>query len=176
MSKTVLTTKGVVIVVALTAVLVAGIIITIVLLLGRNQTADGLVSDIPLEGRGTVALPENIDDIMAQRDEPVAVGYYNVTMTNDWVFDTWNSPSQNALVENSTINNHTVYFDLVLPDTEELIYSSPYIPVGARIESIILEKELPAGEYHPVVIYHLVDEEGNVLDTVSVRITLRILG
>ena len=133
--------------------------------------------EIPTGGRGTVALPDNIDSVRDNSDTiPSDANYYAVKMTNDWVFDTTDSPSRNVYVENSTLNNHTVYFDLVLPGTDELIYSSPYMPVGTFIDSITLETALSPGEYEPIVVYHLVDDDGNVLSTLSVKVTLRILG
>jgi hypothetical protein len=127
-------------------------------------------------GRGLVALPENIEEIQKQLQEPVQDGYYETRMSIDWVFQTSKSPSENVYVENSTNNKRTVYFDLILPDTNELIYSSPFIPVGAKLENFALNADLPAGEYTPTVIYHLVDDDFQEITTVSVSVSLRILG
>jgi len=167
--------KRIVILIVLAILLVGGGVFLGIWLAGGNQVPDDLNIEGPLVARGTVAMPDNIDELMAQRGNPVEAGYYTTKMTNDWVFDTVSSPPRNVYVENPTRNNNTVYFDLLL-DSGELLYSSPYIPVGAFIESITLDVPLAPGEYSPVVVYHLVDDDFNVLSTVSVRITLRILG
>jgi len=59
--------------------------------------------------------------------------------------------------------------------TNELLYSSPYIPVGSILEEITLVKELPAGDYDTIVKYHLVDDDMKELSTVSVSVKLHIL-
>jgi hypothetical protein len=134
------------------------------------------IIEAPESGRGTVMPPDNMDDIIARMSEPVQDGYYITKMNVDWTFDTWNSPSQNAYVENSPDNLRTVYFDLILDETGELIYSSPFIPLGAKLENFALDSPVPAGEYSAVVTYHLVDDEFENLSSVSVAVLLRILG
>lgn len=127
-------------------------------------------------GRGVIATEENIEELRAQRrDDDGRFRHYRTRMSNDWVFQTATSPSTNVFVENAPSNPGTVFFDVVLPDTGEVIFSSPYLPLGARIDSITLDVELPPGEYSPVVIYHLLDDDYEVRTTVSVGINLRIL-
>jgi len=168
--------KSTLIIIMSAIVLVAAGVFLGIWLANREQQTEGIgETDIPLGGRGTVAV-DGTDLITPLSDELASAAQYTVKMTNDWVFDTATSPSQNVFVENTTRNSHTVYFDLILPETDEVLYSSPYMPVGAKIESITLDVLLPAGEYEPIVIYHLVDNDGNVLSTVSVRIFLRVLG
>jgi hypothetical protein len=127
-------------------------------------------------GRGVVAVPENVDELREKAQQPVEDGYYETRMNVDWVFPSSGEPSQNAYVENSTNNRRTVYFDLILSDTNELVYSSPFIPVGAKLEKFPLDAQLPAGEYAGIVTYHLVDDDYQELTTVSVSVTLRIMG
>ena len=103
-------------------------------------------------------------------------GYYETRMNVEWKFPNSKTESTNAYVENSPNNKRTVYFDLTLADTNELIYSSPFIPVGVRLEKFKLDAEVPAGEYTGIVTYHLVDDDYRELTTVSVSVTLRILG
>jgi hypothetical protein len=125
-------------------------------------------------GRGVVATPENIEELREEANRPVEDGYYETRMNVEWKFPSSDAPSTNAYVENSTNNKRTVYFDLILSDTKDLIYSSPFIPVGAKLEKFTLDAQVPAGEHKGIVTYHLVDDEYRELTTVSVSVTLLI--
>jgi hypothetical protein len=125
-------------------------------------------------GRGVVAMPDNIEEIREKMRQPVEDGYYETRMNVEWEFPSSDAESTNAYVENSPNNKRTVYFDLMLADTNELIYSSPFIPVGAKLEKFKLDAKIPAGEHTGIVTYHLVDDDYRELTTVSVSVTLRI--
>jgi type II secretory pathway pseudopilin PulG len=158
---------GVVIVIA--AVAIAAFYI------GSSRQADqAVVQPSTAGGRGTVATSENVKDLQAEASKPVEDGYYESKMNTDWDFPSGTQPSTNAYVENSVNNKRTVYFDLTLADTKELVYSSPYIPVGAKLDKFKLDKALPAGKYAGVVTYHLVDDNHQELTTVSVSVNLTI--
>lgn len=126
-------------------------------------------------GRGTVLTEENLEEFQNQSQQ-VDAGYYNVRMNVDWEFPTGSEPAKNALVENPTTNMNTVYFEIILNGTEELVYSSPFIPVGAKLENFTLDKDLAAGEYAGKCVYHLVDEQERELSTVSIAVKLRVAG
>jgi len=153
----------------------------IVLTLFRN---DDVVDDLErnlltgeiVDGRGILVTPENIDQIIADMSEPVQDGYYIATQNVDWVFDTWDTSSSNAFVENVIDNTRTVYFDLHLEATGDLVYSSPFMPLGSKLEGFALDSAVSAGEHPAIVTYHLVDDEFQNLTTVSVAVLLRILG
>jgi len=135
--------------------------------------------------RGVVATADNVDELIKQDEASngVAEGY-TAQMNMDWNFGSSTEPSSNAYVKNSEENEHTIYFDVVLSnaahtETEgEILYSSPYIPVGSEISDIALEKHLDPGDYNAIVVYHIVDEENDneELSTVNVAITLHIQG
>lgn len=121
--------------------------------------------------RETVVTKENIDEVVEQIDKPVLAGQYEVMMTMEWKFKDGTS---NAYVENSTSNTHTVYFDVSLKDTGEVVYSSPFVPIGEKIQEFELDKQLEVGEYEAIVTYHLVDESEEELSTTSVNVKLII--
>ena len=129
---------------------------------------------VPMGGRGTVAIPENIDELMQAREEPPPGGHYITTMNNTWAFDRWNVPSTNAYIENDIRNEFTVYFDLSLEEDGRLVYSSPYIPIGATLREFSLDRMVPRGEHPAIVTYFLVDDDGEEVSRVSVRVTLTI--
>jgi len=82
--------------------------------------------------------------------DKVAEGMFECKMTTSWVFEDGKSESPNAYVANVENNLHTIYFDVYEKATEELLYSSPMLPVGTELDNIKLEKELQKGEYDAV--------------------------
>lgn len=141
---------------------------------GEDTQADPPARD-HLQARGTVATLENMHEVFTQTEEQRRFNRYEASMSIDWEFETSRSPSNNVFVENLPTNPGTVFFDLVLPETGELLFSSPYIPLGGILDSITLDVDLPPGVYHPHVIYHLVDEDNEVRATVTVGVTMSIL-
>lgn len=128
--------------------------------------------------RDILVTEENVDKLIKDLEEEankVLPGTYEVCMTNKWTFETASSESENMYVENSNANTNDVYFDLILKDTEEIIYSSPVIPVGKSMSKLKLEKELEPGTYNAIVNYHLLDKEQNELSTLAMNIVLTIL-
>lgn len=160
--------KGAVIIIALFVLVVAVLIGIIVYLLTRP-------TDEPKEdNRATVVTEENVDEVVEKMNEPVEDGYYSCQMNVDWNFTDSSRPSYNAYVANSTINTRTVYFDVNLEEDNTLVFSSPYIPVGEKLDSIKLTEALSAGDYPAVVTYHLVDDDHKEVSNVSVTVTLHI--
>lgn len=164
------------ILVAVTAavVIVALLAVILVLLKREPEVVDSGPTTPPGYVKGTVLTQDNVEEVLSQAAEPVVAGYYNCTMNMDWHFEDSTKASYDAYVLNSTINTYTVYFDVNLEDGYELVYSSPYIPVGLEVDEIKLISELEAGVYPAIVTYHLVDEDHNELSTVSVTVTLYI--
>lgn len=151
-------------------VIVALIGIIIYLLLSRNTEPEE-------DRRNVVVTPENVESVLEDAGNAVEDGYYTVTMNPTWHFSNGKSASYDAVVENVKENTNDVYFDIVLEsDEEEVIYSSPVIPKGSRLEEITLDEVLKAGTYNCVVIYHLVDEEQNTLSTLRVALEIIIEG
>lgn len=157
--------------------IVAGIIIIVLvaiiifLVLSRNAEPEK-------ERRNVVITPENVESVLQELEESaeqesVAPGYYTVTMNPTWHFTSGDAVSEDAVVVNAEANTNDVYFDIVLKEDEEkIVYKSPVIPIGGRLEGIALDESLGAGQYDCVVIYHLIDEEQNTLSTLRVAITI----
>lgn len=147
--------------------------IIIFLLLSRKEEPEE-------EKRNVVVTPENVESVLEEIEEAqktVAPGYYTVTMNTIWHFATGGEPSYDAVVENVEKNTNDVYFDIVLEsDEERVVYKSPVIPRGSRLEEITLGEALKAGVYNCVVIYHLIDEEQNTLSTLRVALEIVIEG
>jgi hypothetical protein len=159
---------------AVAALAVIGALVAVIIRL-TGAPAEPVVVGERSAGVGTVATIENIDSIRQDLGKPVDDGYYEARMNVDWTFATGNSPTRDAYVANSENNTRTVYFDLLRKDTNEVIYTSPNIPVGSQLTEFALDRPLPAGEHDGIVVYHLLDDEENELSSVSVTVKLHIL-
>ena len=131
--------------------------------------------EVVTDGRATFVSKENVEEVKEELSKPVEDAYYTTSMTIDWDFYDGQSVSTNAYVKNSTANKRTVYFDVNLKATGELVYSSPYLPVGETMNEIMLDVDLDKGDYPAIITYHLVDDDHQEITTVSVAITLHIL-
>ena len=160
--------------------IVAAAVTLIILLGGENDQPEPerevIIVTPATGGRGTVVTQENVEAIQEWLDSPVEDGYYETRMNVEWVFPSSSEPSTTAYVENSTNNNRTVYFDLILKESNELVYSSPFIPVGAILEKFALDAQIPTGVHEAIVTYHLVDDDFLEITSVSVGVNLHILG
>lgn len=157
-------------VIAAAAVIIALLAVIVVLLNKKPEAAES--GSAPGYVRGTVLTEDNVEEVLAKAEEPVEAGSYNCTMNMEWHFENSSKASYDAYVLNSDRNTHTVYFDVFLEETNELVYSSPYLPVGSSLDSIQLSSQLAAGTYPAIVNYHLVDNEQRELSTVAVAVTL----
>lgn len=121
----------VVIVIMLALLLILSIIIIVRLLSGQPkedaETGSG--------SRGIVVGQDNAEEL-AMNEGTVPDGHYDVSMSIDWHFK--GDVTEDAKVANKTTNTRTVYFDLLTEGEEDLVYSSPYIPVGESMQGLPL--------------------------------------
>lgn len=160
---------SVIIIILLALLLTAVIVMMVLLLRDKPQTQENV--DAGSGTKGTIVTQDNAGELVM--DEGVAPdGYYNVSMSIDWHFK--DGVTKDAKIANKTTNTRTVYFDLLTEDTEDLVYSSPYIPVGESMQGFILDKELAPGTYDMIVRYYLVDDDNMEVSNVSVGITIYV--
>lgn len=164
--KQALPTKMQILIITLAIVIIAMAATIIYLLLPKDDKLTTKKDDRP-----TVATEDNIDEVIEAMNEPVEDGYYEVSMNTVWTFD---GDTSNAYVENVLSNTRTVYFDVTLADTGELVYSSPYIPVGEKVSGFVLDQKLDAGNYNALVTYHLVDDNKEEVSNLSVTVTFQV--
>ena len=160
----------------LCAVIIVLLLVVVILLLkGHGDTGSDLEETTMPSKRNVVINEENAEEMAVEilnREEAMVPGTYEVTMNSTWNFQDGTSISDNAYVENSTANTNSVYFDLQLDDTGNIIYESPVIPVGSYLKDIKLDTDLDAGTYECTLTYHLVDEEQNTLATLRMAVTV----
>lgn len=125
-----------------------------------------------------VITPDTAEDVMAEilaEDTSNVPSYFTVTQNGTWTFADSNTPSEDAYVENDPENETPIYFDLIVDATEEVVYSSPVLELGAILENFTLDKPLEKGEYECTVEYHLIDEDQNTLTTTNVGVNVVVL-
>ncbi len=157
------------IVIAAFVVLLAALAVCVVLLLSRKDDS----GEEDILDRGFID-ENNVDDMMSAMSEKVEKGMFECKMTTDWTFEDAKTESSNAYVANVEANRYPLFFDVYEESTDELLYSSPMLPVGTELTGIRLEKELPAGEYDAVVMYTLVGEGKKEVSTVGFNITISV--
>lgn len=167
----------IVIIIAALVIVIAALIVCVVLLLTKQkeeQVSDsGNVTNTSVLDRGFVD-DDNVENIMDEMTEKVSEGMFECKMTTAWTFDDGKSAAPNAYVANVENNLYTLYFDVYEETTNELLYSSPMLPVGTEIKNFKLDKELPAGEYDAVVMYTMVDENLEEVSSVGFKVTISV--
>jgi uncharacterized membrane protein YdfJ with MMPL/SSD domain len=166
------TGKGI-LVISIIAIVVVAVLVGIIIFLLRSQNK-------PENKRQVLVTEDNVEEVVKELDEQYeaeqnAPGSYTVTMWTTWNFKDGSEPSYDGYVINVEENTNDVYFDIVMADNEDdVLYSSPIIPRGGRLDGIKLNRDLDAGTYNTVCIYNLVDENQNSLSQVRVYLTLVI--
>lgn len=155
---------GIVIVLLVAVLAVGGM-----LLLRSRQAASQLA-----DAGNLVVDEDNLEDVMNRLRENVEENMFEVAMTFSWRFPDGASPASSAYVENSTANSRPFYFEVLLDDTNEVVYKSTVVPVGKALRSITLSKDLDAGVYGATCLYHFLDENNNEVSNVAFGITLTI--
>ena len=166
---------GKIVIICAALVIIALLAVIVVLLLkGRNNELVEEKRD-DVAARGVVVNQTNVDQVVDEMalTPYVETGYYEASMTNVWHFADSKSVSEDAYVANVEGNTNDVYFDVFLTaDEENPIIESPVIPRGAEMEEIKLDKELDAGSYDCVMIYHLIDDNQQTVSTLRVGLTI----
>lgn len=111
-------------------------------------------------------------------DQKAADARFTTDMNMIWTFPSGSAVSNNAVIGNSGSNLYECYFEVYLDDEEQtLLYSSPVLPVGKRLERLELDEALPDGDYDAICTYHLLDDEDpdKELGTVSFGVSLMFI-
>jgi Na+-transporting NADH:ubiquinone oxidoreductase subunit NqrC len=161
---------------------VIGIIVVICILIGAIVVLAGKLNkatkEEPKEQKNVITaenVEEVVDEWIDESQNKKVPEYFTVVQNTEWTFPDGNTESTNASVENDAENETPVYFDVIVDETGETVYSSPILELGAKLEKFKLDKALGAGTYSCTIIYHLVDEEQNELTTVNVGTTITVL-
>jgi hypothetical protein len=171
--------KLIILLVILLFIVVVALVVVLVFAFGKkdkeSEAGTPATQGQTQKQREVLVTEDNVQEVLQQLEEEqyTPPGYYTVTQNYDWHFPSGKEASTDAHVENAAENTNDVYFDLYLADnSEEPIYKSPIIPLGATLEGFKLDTELSAGTYDCIIEYHLCDENQNTLSTVSMTVTV----
>lgn len=152
-------------------IVVAVIVIGAVLLLRGSNTPD--TAQVGGPAPGNVVIDEgNYADVIAELDRKAKEGMFEVKMNSSWTFPDGKSASTDASVANSSANHKPFYFEVSVGETEEIIYTSPKVPVGSKVTGFALTKDLDAGTYDCVCTYHLLNDDDTIATSASVTVTV----
>lgn len=106
-----------------------------------------------------VITEENYKQIMEDMENQVQEGYFETYMNTDWTFPDGASETTDAILGNSPNNKKPIRCEILMADTEEVLYSTGVLPVGAELPPFKLDVDLDAGTYDAVCMVYLLDEE-----------------
>lgn len=121
-----------------------------------------------------IATADNLAEITDRVRENVERGMFATYMTTTWTFQDGHSPSGNAVKGNSSSNNYPFWFTVTEQISGDIVFTSGLLPVGTQLSEIVLDTPLPAGEYDAIMDIHMVDDDGEFIDS-DVGFGLRIV-
>lgn len=127
----------------------------------------------PASAGSLVVDESNLESIAEDMQSVVDDSMFETNMNVVWNFPDGESPSDDAYVANSGNNHYAVSFEVLLDGTE-VVFTSGVIPVGNRIREIKLDRDLPAGSYEAVCMYHLLREDGTENSSFGVNIYINV--
>lgn len=116
--------------------------------------------------------------VVGEKDDKAANATFTTDMNMIWTFPSGSAVSTNAQIGNSVSNSYECYFEVYLDNEEQtLLYSSPVLPVGKKLEKLELNQVLPDGAHDAVCTYHILDDEDpdKELGAVSFAVSLMVV-
>lgn len=101
----------------------------------------------------------NYKQIMDEMRNEVQEGYFETYMNTDWTFPDGTSETTDAILGNSPNNKKPIRCEVRLADTEEVVFKTDVLPVGAELPPFKLDVDLEAGTYEAVCEVYLLNEE-----------------
>ena len=132
------------------------------------------ISDSVVPSGNLVIDESNLAEVEEELTARVEKGSFELNMNTIWNFPDGKSASSDAYLANGHANSLPLTFEILLNGTDE-IYTSTVIPVGQQIREIVLDKDLDAGVYNAVCMYHLWNEDATEDSSFGVNVILNIL-
>lgn len=110
----------------------------------------------------------DMDELQKKADK----GRMNLNFKN--VITVENGKNGTCDISNPETNNYDMYVSVWLNDTQEEIYRSGLIPLGAKIEQLELNRTLEPGEYTGIMVYNQLEND-KIVSQVNVEVTLKVL-
>ncbi len=157
--------------------LMIGLVVLLLCIIIGLGTAVYLLLHKPEEPKPERAVSEGLV-VDGGIDEKASNARFTTDMNMIWTFPSGSARSNNAIIGNSASNQYECYFEVYLDDGEQtLLYSSPVLPVGKRLEELKLNQVLEDGTYDAVCTYHILDDEDPDMElgTVSFAVSLMFI-
>lgn len=158
-------------------ILVIGLVVLLLLIIVGLGIAVYLLLHKPEEPKPERAVSEGLV-VDGDINEKASNARFTTDMNMIWTFPSGSAVSNNAIIGNSASNEYECYFEVYLDDeAQTLLYSSPVLPVGKRLEELKLDQVLEDGTYDAVCTYHILDDEDPdvELGTVSFAVSLMFI-
>ncbi len=154
----------------------AAVIIVVILLLLIIGVLIFLLTKKQEETEGYTINEGNYQQIQEDMESEVREGYFETYMNTDWTFPDGTSETTDAVLGNSPNNTKPIRCEVLLTDTEEMIFSTGVIPVGAEVPHFKLDEDLDAGTYDAVCMVYLLNEaeDGSYIDYSSAGFNITI--
>ena len=117
--------------------------------------------------------PEERQDVVDELNALAKQGMLTMAINTEPVFASGTAKG-NLLIENDPANRCAQVVQIFREDTGELIYTSGVIPVGKYLNEDALDVALPAGDYPCTACFYAVGEDGAVLGSGAVKVTLHV--
>lgn len=108
-----------------------------------------------IEGRIQIMTEE---EIQAELNRIVEDGMFNISIASAIVFESAEGEGE-ARIENIAANHYHMQVDLILDETQEVLYSSNLIRPGYSIEFITLDRKLEPGVYDATAVFSAITKE-----------------
>lgn len=162
--------------------LVVAVVEGVVIFSGRTKEPDELTPPSSTYYDGNkVAQGAIVNDSYSEdgqgEDESVDTGYFAVRMNDTkWDFDANTMKAEKVYVANSPDNVYDMYFKIVNPEDESVLYTSPILEVGGEaLRDITLDAILEPGRYECIMEHHFLDPETNQeVDGLDMYLTINI--
>ena len=116
------------------------------------------------------------EEIQAELDKIVEEGMFNISIASVVVFADGQSEGE-ARIENIAANRYNMGVAITLDESGEVLYTSKGLKPGQYIETIRLDRDLPAGEYQATALFTAYTQEELLkVGQAAARITIVIDG
>lgn len=161
-----------------TKIIIIALIVVLLAVCGAFGVVVYKMANKPAE---TPAAPRDISEGLvtdANYNKKASEATFTTDMNMIWTFPSGSAVSNNAEIGNSASNLYDCYFEVYLDNEEQtLLYSSPVLPVGKRLDELKLNQVLPDGSYDALCTYHILDDEDPEVELgkVSFSVTLMFM-
>ena len=125
---------------------------------------------LPIVWHSNSTIPDK-DDNIASLNEPEQIEQIENIILPGFDYLDINKPGRILCNMNE---NFYLQFNIILKDTEEVIYSSGLVEYNSYINNITLTKEIEEGEYEALIFIQPYDLKGNKTNSALLEIKLKV--